>query len=442
MGEFYEYLHSLHINESPDVFEIIPKLPFEKIIEIAIQCYTLTETKARPTKDLSVFDFSASSSISGGIYPCSEIDCRLKNVYELAAFSALYADKVLIPNPFEHIYHHLTSDFNFANQEQLYIFCNRLMGDIVIMLNLRPLVDGGILYINPQLGSFCKECWTRNLKEQKALIDEFHKLETRIVTDLNKNIKFVLDTNKTIVAQGTPNYLGSEVFRFVVLPKVLKAFRKSIPHTFSPTEVETLRLWEPFVTPVIEDLILQKFSMIDLNTAYLTNRGIEADIINNLEENAERSKEKAIIDGMAHKLPFIENATLSSLVKVRQHEAESFAVYRDVVKNTIQETKDETNAAIIKSIVEDKINPELHKLDQIIKNHKDDFQKQGRKDLFFNSLLLITGFFSNSNSALIEGTSALLKDLLKDYSDAKQVPTRVKNSDYYFLWKLEKQVSL
>ena len=439
MGEFYEYLHSLHINEPPDVFEVIPKLSFEKIIETAIQCYTLTETKVRPTKDFDVFDFSASGSISGGIYPCSEIDCRLRNVYELAAFSALYADKVLIPNPFEHIYHHLTSDFNFANKEQFYNFCNRLIGDIVIMLNLRPLVDGGILYINPQLRSFCKECWARNLKKQKALIDEFHKLETRIVTDLNKNIKFVLDTTKTIVAEGTPNYLGSEVFRFSILPKVLKTFRKSIPHTFSPTEVQTLRLWEPFITPVIEDLILQKFSMVNLNTAYLTNRGIEADIINNFEEKTEGSKEKAIIDGMAHKLPFIENATLNSLVKMRQHEAEAFAVYRDVVRNTIQETKNETDVAIIKSMVEDKINPELHKLDQIIKNHKDDLQRHGRKDIVFNTLLLITGLFSNSNSTIIEGTSALLRDLLKDYSDSKHVPTRVKNSDYYFLWKLEKQ---
>lgn len=438
MGEFYEYLHSLHINEPPDVFDVIPKLSFEELIKTGIQCYTLTETRVRPTQNLGVFDFSASGSISGGIYPCSEIDCRLRNVYELAAFSALYADKVIIPNPFEHIYHYLTSDFNFANQEQFYIFCNRLMGDIVIMLNLRPLVDGGILYINPQLRSFCKECWARNLKEQKALINDFHKLESRIITDLNKNIKFVLDTKKTIVAEGTPNYLGSEVFRFLILPKIFETFKKSIPHTFSPTEVETLRLWEPFVTPVIEDLILQKFSMVNLNTAYLTNRGIEADIINNFEENADKNKEKAIIDGMAHKLPFIENATLSSLVNVRRHEAEAFAVYRDVVKNTIQETKNETNAAIIKNIVEDKINPELHKLDQIIKNHKDDFQRQGRKDLVFNSLLLIAGLFSGSNSALIGGTSAILKDLLKDYSGAKQIPTVVKNSDYYFLWKLEK----
>lgn len=41
----------------------------------------------------SQFNFSVDSTLEGGKFPCTDYACREQNIYHLAKFSALYADK-------------------------------------------------------------------------------------------------------------------------------------------------------------------------------------------------------------------------------------------------------------------------------------------------------------------------------------------------------------
>lgn len=446
MDEFYEYLGKVGIFNPPDVFEVVNKLSIKKIIELSVQCYKLTEISSEKDINNSIFNFSASSTMSGGVSPCAEVNCRVNNVYELAAFSALYADKVVIPSPFEHIYHNLSSDFKFANEEQLYFFINRLIGDIVIMLNLKPLFKNKLLTINPRIKRYCSECYKRQLSEEKKVQNAFKKIEKEVINDLNRNIKFTLDTKKSIITKGTKNYIGKEVLQFSLLPKKLKPYTKFVPYTFNSEEIKKIGLWRPVVIPIFEDLILQKYLMQNYNTTYLTNRRLEADIISRLENNSsEQSKTKAIIDGLVHRLPFLENASLNTLVKLRNNEQEAFAVYRNAVTETIKGVKGETNSKNIKEMVEEKIQPELKKLDQIFRNHRDNFRARGTEKIILSSLLLSAGFFVNKisgisiGSILEAGGAYKMTEIYSDLSQANKVPQDVKNSDYYFLWNLERK---
>ncbi len=174
MDKFYNKLKGINIISAPDVFTVIPKMDIEKIVKLAIDCYILTESCAVTPSEGTVFSFSASSSLSGGIYPCSEISCRLNNVYELSVFAALYADKVLIPNFFEYIYEY---DFNFSSEEMFYNFLNRFMGDLVLMLDLKPLIREEIVCINPRIKSFCAECLKKEIKKEKSAVKAFKKNE-------------------------------------------------------------------------------------------------------------------------------------------------------------------------------------------------------------------------------------------------------------------------
>lgn len=49
----------------------------------------------------SQFNFSVDSTLEGGKFPCTDYACREQNIYHLAKFSALYADKTLIHCPIE-----------------------------------------------------------------------------------------------------------------------------------------------------------------------------------------------------------------------------------------------------------------------------------------------------------------------------------------------------
>jgi hypothetical protein len=47
----------------------------------------------------SLFTFSATNALTGGKFPCEELGCRLRRANEFSLYSALYADKVLVPFP-------------------------------------------------------------------------------------------------------------------------------------------------------------------------------------------------------------------------------------------------------------------------------------------------------------------------------------------------------
>jgi hypothetical protein len=53
--------------------------------------------------DGSMFSFVANTQLSGSIYPCKTLSCRIEHVRNLANFAALYADIVLIANPIKDI---------------------------------------------------------------------------------------------------------------------------------------------------------------------------------------------------------------------------------------------------------------------------------------------------------------------------------------------------
>jgi hypothetical protein len=185
--------------------------------------------------------------------------------------------------------------------------------------------------------------------------------------------------------------------------------------------------------------------MLNFDAAYITNRKLETDIISYLSEIPEEQlKSKAIIDGLVHRLPFLQNASLDSLVNVRHKESEAFEVYRDAVTEIIKDIKDEIDSKKIKIIIAENIEPKLHKIDQILKNHKDEFTNNGKQKVVFNSILFTAGLFVNQftgmdlKTILGLGGAYKLGKIYSDFSMAKKIPNQVKNSDYYFLWKLDK----
>lgn len=54
-----------------------------------------------PPLDHSLFNFSVNRSLAGFPTPCSDFDCRINNIDNLARFASLYADTIFIPSPFD-----------------------------------------------------------------------------------------------------------------------------------------------------------------------------------------------------------------------------------------------------------------------------------------------------------------------------------------------------
>lgn len=71
--------------------------------DISSFCRRLSETLPRPTAGTGSFRYVANSALSGLPYPCGGMSCRSKNVSEVANFAALYADQVVLFDPFQRL---------------------------------------------------------------------------------------------------------------------------------------------------------------------------------------------------------------------------------------------------------------------------------------------------------------------------------------------------
>lgn len=442
MEVFFEYLKSLNIHTPTDVFDVLEKMEPEKIIELAFRCYELTEYSEPEKINNGIFNFSAGTAISGGIYPCSDIQCRLENVYELSVFAALYADKVLIPNYFEYMH-----DFEpkFKNVDQFSNFVNKLAGDLVLMLDLKPLILERIICLNPAMRWSCESCRAKNQIKEKELQKILKKVEQKIISDVAENVRFTLDREQSIVISGTPGYVATEVLKLIVLPPKLKKYIKQAPYIFNKNEVKILGLQELLISPIFNDLIVQKYSMQMYEVAYLTKHKLEARIISEINKTKETEvAENAMLQGFTHEIPFVQNASISKLLQLRKSEEGAFAIYRDAVRKTIFDLRSEKDPSKIQELVQERILPEIRKIDRIIITHGEDLSEKIKGRAILDTMVITGGLLANKLFGLDAGAIvaavggvSTLRDLSPDVLSLPRVPVEAKMNEYYFLWKLK-----
>lgn len=435
MDTFYKRLKDIKIISAPDVFTVIPKMNSDEIIKLAIDCYVLTESNAVKLDKDAIYIFSATSALSGGIRPCAEIGCRLDNVYELSVFAALYADKILIPNFFEYVHDY---DFEFSSEEMFHNFLNTFMGDLVLMLDLKPLIQEEIICINPRIKAFCTECLKKRIVQEKSVESALKKIEKRLESEIYRNLRFTLDSRNSIVINAKKGYVAAEAFRFITLPPVFKKYVKKIPYTFNRKEVGILGLNNLLLSPIFDDLILQKYGMAEYDISYLTNRKLETEIIKSLEIGGSREEsDRLILEGISHELPFVKNADISKLLDLRKKESGAFVAYRDAVRKVFLELKNEKDINVIKKAVQDTIIPEVRKIERLIETQKDSLKDKLKGDLAFDTIVISAGYFINL--AGVVGGIFAVKDIFADILPLSSEPIEAKRSDYYFLWKLKNQ---
>lgn len=443
MKEFFEYLASIKITSAPDAFPVIAstleKSGFDALYDIAIQCYVLSETGSNHPKDesRSVFRFSVGDSVSGGVRPCSEIQCRVNNLYDMATFSALYAERVYIPNPFEHVYERIQHGFEFESDTARLVFIDRIAGDISVMFNLNPLIEHDIVRINPQVRAFCDKHWNQHILEAKSFQEKMKKLDPVLIKSLNEYVHFELGKNKTIILHDPHKYTNMEMLGFIKFPENLIPYLSRAPYTFSAAEVESLGMWEAIVIPAINEVIFQKYSMFKQNASYLTSYGLEKDIINGLNSDSEELRSKELFD-LSHELPFISNVTIESLVRLRSQEAEAFAVYRDKLSSVIRNIGSKSIAPKeAQKVIQQEINPHLHKIDQLIRSNADSLNKRATGMIAFDLALVISaGIFGNWGSFSRIGGLYTIKDILGSIFRARTKPKDALNDDFFFLWSV------
>lgn len=437
MKSFFEYLEKNDLEDPSNVIKKISKLPLIEVVEILGNCYYLVNSNRPNLITKNIFDFSANTSLSGGTYPCSCIECRIEKVHNLSVFASLYADTVLIPNFFEYFYH---LNFNFENQEQELYFRNRIIGDIIVYLYFKPLIEIGIIQVNPTEIIACKNCLSKLLKEEKKLNEEFDLIKEKLESKLIKKINFILDTPFSIIMQSDNNYINHEVIRFAILPNELNKYVKKIPYKFSAKEIKKLDLIELILEPTFNDLMLQKYSINAYKLSYLTDKKIDSEIIEAVNSE-DKNYNNLIVNGLVHSLPFFNGVNIKKVLKIRNEENNVFESYRYATRNVIREVESINNKKLFKEAMEDILVPEITKIENTINNNKKYFRKKANSKIIFTTIAMSIGIVGNKigiDDQIIKIFAPFaVKNICDDLISASNIPIEVRNNNYYFLWKIK-----
>lgn len=440
MKMIYDYLASVGLIKPEKATEnILRKFnnnKLEEIIYYISNLLTLSSTSSDYRSDTSFFSFTSNSILSGAPFPCAEYKCRIENVDRLARFAALYSDKVYIQSPFDSYLHQ-----DIVNRE-------RFLGDIFILIKLRPLIESNIIDFSGRTLSLCPVCLKKIINIEDEFDNQLNILMDMLNDDLLEkvNFKIVWEGEPVIHIDGVEDYGFHEDFvvRFKKVPPIIDNITsKDHDVILSKAFVKEAGIMSILLDPVIDDLILQNaLTSVDHST-YLTDRSIDATLLSALYNEEERLCSSNIVKSLSHLLPTIENVDLKNIVKLRIEDGESFKVYRDAVTSVLNNVSKE-NEYTLKQAFRDIIQPELNNIDLTIKNTKRTLLHSCQSDLAFTagalSIGLYGGFIPLDIGQILAAISGLtfFRELYSKTISSLRTPDSVKNNKYYFLWKLQR----
>ena len=417
------------------------------------------------------FTFVANDSLSGRSVPLSTAEMRLAKAAQLARFAALYADTLLIRDPFEWYPHtHLIGTHtaialeieasDFADQS----FRRRLMDDVRLVLFLEPLFAAGLAGFTKSAQHWCPSCVRAS--EESGQLDQLLEEPAEIawqrrVAKMVRHIEHVFLRQGTTYVHQHGDHAHASIFvpeglleydqmqRTLQLPPRL-AKKAQEPIELSVRDARALRVFADEVDRIVDDISTQNATANRYNCHYITDRSIDFELMNIVRNRAAKSFNSAAVDALSHPLAFVDNVPLDHILKLRREEGEAFLVYRDAVRKVLSDAYGKTDK-VLREAFDDEIRPELNKIDLTMKN--------ARKQIAISTLIDVNIVLASVSIAAFSGLlppeigvpSELInvgaalggwqgaRGLASKIPGLRAVPKEVSDNKYAFLWKVRNQ---
>lgn len=194
--------------------------------------------------------------------------------------------------------------------------------------------------------------------------------------------------------------------------------------------------------PIVDDLLMQNLYAIQ-GFHYLTDREIDFEVLAAVNDPVTTENSHALLSGLSHTVPLIRDATISSLVKLRCNEGEAFRVYRDKLNNVLRDLQSESTLteARVRQAFQNAIEPELNKMDRVVRENKRLLIGQLRQDMVFGAGAVSVGLFSGLLPSTVGqvfaalGGFKIVTGMLEKTNELVKEPSDVRKNSCYFLWK-------
>jgi hypothetical protein len=376
------------------------------------------------------FSFLTSSSLCGAGNPTADIECRLERAHKLARFAALYADTILIQDPFD--YFEFNADSTIGKYD--------LIANLLVLEVLRPVIEAGIVVFAPTTFPLCaagKQEFDRVCSSYRSRLEDVCDL---ILDEIIAHISFSSVRGPKypyLMVAGTERFFGKEGIDLVKLPREVE--QSILRGTKIPEDAKRELARSVFLDPVLDDLNYQHIVSWLYNVRYLTDRPIDSDILSILDDK-ESPMGTELSEALSHSLPFIDGLDTNTLVKLRKEEGEAFQVYRDRIRQLVKEQP--VGHRQLEEALADLVRPELNRIDSAVRNAKKLAQDHIREKLIFGigvvTLGIAAGTVAPEAGAVLSmlGGAKFGVEILEGLNELCKEPKEAKVNDFYFLWRM------
>lgn len=435
MEDLYEYLeYELEMTSPESVLKKISSLEYEGLDNLIVSLFQKIPVEKSKNKG-SVFEFRPNSTLSGGKYPCSDLYCRLNRLEELMRFSSLYADKVYIVSPIDKYMELLENGLEIDAYE--------LAVDIIILLELKPLVINNIFKFQSEYICLCSNCSSKFHRKKEMLKKDMDDCFKSLVIECSTKIECKLSIKEDIelyifnAEEYGYNHKTVMSFKYYIPDNILGKLGtlKSDEVSLNPDDILALDIPNFLLNKAYEDVFGKFIYDNDSKISYLTDREVDYTLLS--YANGQTENNLHLLD---HSLSIIPDVSISNIVELRMKEGESFKVYRDKLNKELRKLNNPSKNEI-KDLQLDIIQPEINKMNLALKNNKKIFGEQFKRDLVLwgstISLGMLSGKVTKDMSSII-GAIGGISTLNNLYSTYKEVnsDSDIRNEPFYFLWKL------
>ncbi len=384
----------------------------------------------------SVFNFAVDSTLEGGSFPCTAHDCREKNLYDLAKFSALYADKVLIHCPIESAFENAHDDF---------VSVDELAFGIYLTLRLENIVKAGIVGFVSNYVPLCNHCLARQIElESKAenLISDFwNNLIDQFCASTVCTLKIARDGALYVAINGMDAYGSQEGvdIDFIKIPPVYKSLFKKHGETILDKDMLTRGGVLAFLIPLLSDSFTALTNSYFTGGSYLTTRPAQIRFLESaaLTIDSQR-KQMDSFRQLSCSFPIVQNASIKSILDFRARNEESFAVFRDTITKGLKGKP--IDSSTISELKTELIDPEINKINLAMKNNR----ARLITSTGIEAAIGIASFALGQYGIVSPAEAMTIFGAAGAGSVATQVvnhlqAANVKNNSMYFLWELDRK---
>lgn len=434
------------------VFKRIQKASLRQIADLCLQSGDISSYEnLHPVP--SIFSHTASLPLGGDINPCGSISCRLQKVKELAQFAVLYSDKVYVRN-----FLYDKADEKSLTKMDKDLVVEAFTDDLIVFSTLLPLFEAGKVQL-VTFQNLCPHCLSLAGLQQNAgpQYDKASKdLEERYYSEVNYSLHYtegVLELDARgpdiLVPHGTLHNIFDDPTELVIrAARLIEKTKTAGEINLTSTQAKRIKAATYFFRPVIDSIAFELGGAHFLKTSYLSDSDLEVNFIRNVTTDPiARRRTTLMMKYLTCLIPFIDSVDTSKLLKLREDEQESFALFRSALNKAIDEYKvhgDTLTQRDAQAIYADLVEPRLATLDAKIRAAKRRFVKKSMREILGWTGAISLGYYTGifTGSPFVAGAAAFAAakagaKLIESTMTKSDVKETIEQDDMYFLWRVK-----